>query len=139
MGATLTCAVSYTTPGTAGGTDTAPVSVTLTGTTGATNDSNGGTTAGGNNSTVASITIIDAVNDTASVPAGSTGQTSNLATNDQFPAGSTFTIQPGSTCAAASVSTAGIASFNAPASGTCIVNYQVCAPAPNANQSPSCQ
>ncbi|KNZ32454.1 MAG: hypothetical protein AD742_11935 [Methylibium sp. NZG] len=131
-GATLTCAVSYLTPGTAGGSDTAPVAVTLTGTTGAANDTNGGTTAGGNNSVAATVVIIDAVNDSTSAPPGSTGQTSNVATNDQFPPGSTFTVQPGGTCVAASVSTTGTATFNVPASGTCTVNYQVCAPAPNA-------
>ena len=131
-GATLTCAVSYLTPGIAGGSDTAPVAVTLTGTTGAANDTNGGTTAGGNNSTAATVLIIDAVNDSTSAPPGSTGQTSNVATNDQFPPGSTFTVQPGGTCAAASVSPTGTATFNVPAAGSCTVNYQVCAPAPNA-------
>ena len=130
-GASLTCAISYLTPGTAGGGDTTPVSVALTGSTGAVNDSNGGTTAGGNNSTAAAVAIIDAVNDSTAAPPGSVGQTSNLATNDQFPAGSNFTLQPGSTCAAAGVSSAGIASFTVPATGTCIVNYQVCAPAPH--------
>ena len=133
LGATLTCAISYTTPGIAGGSDTAPVSVALTGTTGASNDSNGGATAGGNNSTAATVVIIDAVNDSTAAPPGSIGQTSNLAINDQFPVGSSFTIQPGSTCAAPGVSTSGIATFNVPAAGTCIVNYQVCAPAPNAS------
>ena len=131
-GATLTCAISYLTPGTAGGSDTTPVAVTLTGTTGAANDTNGGNTAGGNNSTAATVAIIDAVNDSTSAPPGSTGQTSNVATNDQFPPGSTFTVQPGGTCAAASVSATGTATFNVPAAGSCTVNYQVCAPAPNA-------
>ena len=131
-GATLTCAISYVTPGIAGGSDTAPVAVALTGTTGASNDSNGGTTAGGNNSTAAAVTIIDAVNDSTSAPPSSVGQTSNVATNDQYPVGSTFTLQPGSTCAAPSVGATGTATFNVPAAGTCTVNYQVCAPAPNA-------
>jgi hypothetical protein len=79
------------------------------------------------------IPVIDAVNDTANQPGGTVGATSNLATNDQFPVGSTFTIQPGSTCVApVSVSTAGVATYTVPATGNCIVNYQVCAPAPNA-------
>ena len=47
-GASISCAVS--------GTPTAPGATTLTATTGATNDSNGGTGTGGNNSTSASIT-----------------------------------------------------------------------------------
>ncbi len=43
------------------------------------------------------------------------------------PAGSTYTLAAGTTCAAASVhSTAGVATFNVPASGTCTVNYQLC-------------
>ena len=81
-GATLTCAVRYTTPGTPGGSDTAPIAVTLTGTTGAVNDSNGGTTSGGNNSTAAlTVAIIDALNDSASVPFGAGGRL-NLVAND---------------------------------------------------------
>ncbi len=132
VGATLTCAISYLTPGTAGGSDTTPVAVTLTGTTGAANDTNGGTTAGGNNSTAATVAIIDAVNDSTSAQPNGIGQTSNVATNDQVPPGSSFTVQPGGTCAAASVSTTGTATFNVPAAGSCTVNYQVCAPAPNA-------
>ena len=48
-----------------------------------------------------------------------------------LPTGASYTIQPGSTCAASSVSAAGVATYNIPATGTCIVNYQVCAPAPN--------
>ncbi len=131
-GATLTCPISYLTPGTAGGSDTAPVAVTLTGTTGAANDTNGGTTAGGNNSVNAAVPIIDAVNDSTAAPPGSTGQTASVAGNDQFPPGATFSVLPGGTCAAASVSAAGVATFNVPGAGTCTVNYQVCAPAPNA-------
>jgi uncharacterized repeat protein (TIGR01451 family) len=131
-GATLTCPISFANPGTSGGSDTPQIAVALNGTTGATNDSNGGTTTGGNNSTTASVVIIDAVDDSAAAPAGSTGQTHNLATNDQFPASSSFALQPGSTCAAPGVSTTGVASFNVPATGSCTVNYQLCAPAPNA-------
>ena len=61
------------------------------------------------------------------------GATTPLGTNDQFPVGSTFTIQPGSTCAAPSVSGTGTATYSVPATGSCTVNYQVCAPAPNAS------
>ncbi|MDH5539080.1 MAG: hypothetical protein OEY03_06735, partial [Rhizobacter sp.] len=130
-GATLTCPVSFTSPGSAGGGDTPQTQVTLSGTTGAPNDSNGGTTTGGNNSASASVAIIDAVNDSTAAPPNSTGQTSNLAPNDQFPVGSTFSLQPGSTCVAATVSAAGVATFNTPATGSCVVNYQLCAPAPS--------
>jgi uncharacterized repeat protein (TIGR01451 family) len=77
--------------------------------------------------------VIDAVNDTANKqPNIST--TTNIAGNDQFPLNSVFTIQPGSTCAAPSVSSAGVATYTTPvASSSCTVNYQVCAPAPNAS------
>ncbi|MBK7027124.1 MAG: hypothetical protein IPH40_09680 [Polaromonas sp.] len=37
----------------------------------------------------------------------------------------------GGSCANASVSGTGTATYDVPASGTCTVNYQVCAPAPN--------
>ena len=47
--------------------------------------------------------------------------------------GSPFTLVT-STCAGASVSAAGVATYNVPASGSCAVNYQVCAPAPNGTQ-----
>lgn len=130
----LICAISYVTPGSAGGSDTAPVAVTLTGTTGASNDANGGTGAGGNNSVVAAVGIVDAVDDAFAGPPGSIGLTSNLALNDQVPAASIFSIRPGGTCASASVSGAGQATFNVPAATlSCVVNYQVCAPAPSAS------
>ncbi|MBK9341186.1 MAG: hypothetical protein IPN04_11655 [Rhodoferax sp.] len=125
-GATIVCPVSYVTPGTAGGTDTTPVSVTLTGTTSATNDSNAA-----NNTAPVTRTIIDAVNDSASQPGGTLGATTNVATNDQFPASSLFSVVTGGSCANASVSGTGTATYDVPASGTCTVNYQVCAPAPN--------
>ena len=126
-GSAITCDVSYTAPGTAGGSDTAPTGVTLTATTGATNDGN---TA--NNSAPSTATLIDALDDTAAnQPAGATGLSFNVAGNDQMPAGSVFSLGTGSTCANPAVSTAGVATFDAPASGSCTVAYRVCAPAPN--------
>ena len=125
---TIVCTYTYTAPGTAGGADEATTSVTFTATTGATNDS-----VPANNVATQATPVIDAVNDTAGQPGGTVGATTNLATNDQFPVGSVFTIQPGSTCVApVSVSSAGVATYSMPASGSCTVNYQVCAPAPNA-------
>ncbi|MBK7027116.1 MAG: hypothetical protein IPH40_09640 [Polaromonas sp.] len=59
------------------------------------------------------------------------GATTNVATNDQFPASSLFSVVTGGSCANASVSGTGTATYDVPASGTCTVNYQVCAPAPN--------
>ena len=93
------------------------------------------TPATGANCTGTAITpVIDAVNDTdtkqPNVPS-----TTNVAPNDKFPAGSVFTVQPGGTCGAPiAVSAAGVASYTSPATAgaTCTVNYQVCAPAPNA-------
>ena len=127
--ATLICPITVTMPGTPGGTDTPETTVGILGTTNATNDTNAA-----NNTTTTPINVIDAVNDAAGGPGGAVGQTTNVGTNDQFPVGSTFTIQPGSTCIAPSVSATGVATYNVPASGSCTVNYQVCAPAPNATQ-----
>jgi uncharacterized repeat protein (TIGR01451 family) len=125
---TIVCPVSYVTPGTAGGTNTVPLSVTLTGTTGAANDTNAA-----NNTAPVVRTIIDAVSDVDTKPASTLGATTPLGGNDQFPVGSVFAIQPGSTCAApVSVSPVGVATYSMPATGSCTVNYQVCAPAPNA-------
>ena len=121
----IVCSYDYLAPGTPGGSNTGPTTVNFTGTTGATNDSNPA-----NNVSNDSATIIDALNDATSLPGGSTGQTFNLAGNDEFPPGSTFTIQPGSTCANPGVSLAGVATFDVTPS-PCTVNYRVCAPAPN--------
>jgi uncharacterized repeat protein (TIGR01451 family) len=104
--------------------------VTFTATTGATNDN-----VPANNVATQATPVIDAVNDVdtkqPNVPA-----TTNLAPNDQFPVGSTFSVRPGSTCGApVAVTPAGVASYTSPAvaATTCTVNYQVCAPAPNAS------
>jgi hypothetical protein len=130
VGGSITCTVSYTTPGSPGGADTAPTSVTLTGLTGSTNDVNAG-----NNTTPAFIPIIDALDDVAAYPGGTTGATTDLTPNDQFPLGSVFSyVAAGSTCPAASVSSEGVATYNVPATTACVVNYQVCAPAPNSTQ-----
>jgi uncharacterized repeat protein (TIGR01451 family) len=80
---------------------------------------------------IATATVVHAVEDSISLPGGSSAQTFNLAANDEFPAGSSFTRSGGS-CANANVSsTSGIASFDVGFSA-CTVNYQVCAPAPEA-------
>ena len=130
-GATIRCTFSYTAPGTRGGADETATAVVFRGQTGAVNDSNGGTSANGNNLTLASAALIDALDDTDAKPAGLTGQTSNVAENDQYPVGSTFT-RTGGSCAFASMGPTGLASYDMPASGTCTVLYQVCAPAPDA-------
>jgi Bacterial Ig domain len=129
VGGSISCTVSYSTPGTLGGNNTAPTSVTLTGTTGSTND-----VIIGNNTTPALIPIIDALDDNAAVPVGTIGATTDLTPNDQFPLGSVFSLESGGTCVAPSISAAGIATYNVPATTACSVNYKVCAPAPNATQ-----
>jgi hypothetical protein len=127
-GAAIVCSFNYTAPGTQGGADETTTTVTFTGTTGAANDS-----VASNNIVTTPATMLDAVNDTASAAGGLTGQSSNLASNDQFPSGSTFSlVTAGTTCAAPTVSATGTAGYTVPASGSCLVNYQVCAPAPNA-------
>ena len=126
-GSSITCPISFTAPGVAGGTDTAPSGVTLTATTGASNDNNPA-----NNSATGAASIIDAVDDTAgNQPAGATAATHSVSGNDQVPAGSVFALGAGSTCANPALGPTGLATFDVPASGSCTVAYQVCAPAPN--------
>jgi uncharacterized repeat protein (TIGR01451 family) len=129
-GAAITCSFSYTAPGTRGGNDEPATAVVFYGQTGALNDNNGGTSANGNNLTLASATLVDALDDTDTKPAGLTGQTSNVAENDQYPTGSTFT-RTGGSCAFASMGPTGTATYDMPASGACTVVYQVCAPTPD--------
>ncbi|MEX8519380.1 MAG: hypothetical protein AB3X44_12790, partial [Leptothrix sp. (in: b-proteobacteria)] len=137
-GSAITCTFDYQVPGTQGGADEPVTGVTFSGTTGAANDSNGGTTAGGNNSTSSTASLIDAVNDVDAKPGGSQNQTTNLVANDQIPSGAVYGLGAGSTCLGAGtggaplVSAAGIATYHVPASGSCTVAYQVCAPSPNA-------
>ncbi|HEY4066273.1 MAG TPA: SdrD B-like domain-containing protein [Burkholderiaceae bacterium] len=75
-GGTLTCPISFTAPGTPGGSDSAATSITVTGVTGATNDTDGGLTTGGNNSVSTPLPIVDAVDDAAATlaqaPSGTT-------------------------------------------------------------------
>ena len=126
-GSAIVCTYTYTAPGTAGGTDEPTTNVTFTATTGAANDSNAA-----NNVATQAATVIDAVND-VDTKQPNVAVTTNLASNDQFPAGSVFTLQPGSTCLSPAVSAVGSASYTSPtvATATCTVNYRVCAPAPN--------
>ena len=126
-GSSITCPISFTAPGVAGGTDTGPTGVTVTATTGASNDNNPA-----NNSDTGAASIIDAVDDTAvNQPAGATAATHDVSGNDQVPAGSVFALGAGSTCANPALGPTGLATFDVPASGSCTVAYQVCAPAPN--------
>ncbi|MCX7557062.1 GEVED domain-containing protein, partial [Xanthomonadaceae bacterium JHOS43] len=127
VGDAMVCTFDYTAPGTPGGSDTGPTDVTFTGTTGADNDIDPS-----NNSTDVEVPIIDAVDDATSVPGGSTGNTFDLTSNDDYPPGSTFTYT-GGTCVNGSVSAGGTATFDA-TPNPCTVTYQVCAPAPNQTQ-----
>ncbi|WP_240933327.1 midcut-by-XrtH protein [Diaphorobacter sp. HDW4B] len=78
------------------------------------------------------VPVVTAVDDTASWPAGAVGANSDVTPNDSYPPGSLFTLQPGGTCTNSSVSNTGTATYDVPGSGNCTVNYQVCAPSPNA-------
>ncbi len=87
----------------------------------------------GSTGPIAIVEPVDAVDDAVTQPAGA-NHTFNVATNDKYPAGSAFAGGSlGSTCLAANVSAAGIASYTLPAfnvsNPTCVVQYQVCAPA----------
>ena len=122
----ISCVFDYTAPGTAGGSDTTPTAVEFIGTASADNDNTPA-----NNVDTENSTLIDALDDAASAPGGSTGNTSDLSTNDDVPTGSVFSVAPGSSCANSSVDSAGLATFDATPAPTCTVNYQVCAPTPN--------
>ena len=130
-GGTIACTFDYTAPGTRGGTDEPATAITFRGQTGAVNDAVGGTGATGNNLVTAAAAVVDAIDDTDVKLPGTTGQTTSVAANDQIPAGSTFS-RTGGTCAFASMSPAGAATYDVPATGSCTVVYDVCAPAPDA-------
>ncbi|MDW7967178.1 MAG: IPTL-CTERM sorting domain-containing protein, partial [Thermoanaerobaculum sp.] len=89
----------------------------------------------GNNTATSGATpvpLVDALNDAGTFPAGMVGATFNVGANDQFGTGSlpgtaSFSLQAGTTCAAASINpSTGVVTFNVPASGTCVVVYRVC-------------
>ena len=123
----IRCTFDYVAPGTAGGSNTGPIDVIFTGTTSAVNDSSPA-----NNVDTANVDIIDAVDDITTVLNATTGNTFTMSLNDQVPAGSSFSIAPGSSCANLSVSEfSATATFDAVPSLTCTVEYQVCASAPN--------
>jgi hypothetical protein len=87
----------------------------------------------GSTGPISIVEPVDAIDDAVSQPAGA-NHTFNVSTNDKYPAGSIFAGGSfGSTCLGVSVSTTGIASYTLPAfnssAPTCIVQYQVCAPA----------
>lgn len=131
-GGVINCTFSYTAPGPAGGTDVSATGVTFTVTAGAIYDTN---SANNTASNASPIPIVDALDDAASFPANTT-QTYNVGSNDQYGAGSlpsgspspSFLLLTGSTtCASASItSPGGVASFQVPASGTCVLAYRVC-------------
>ena len=123
----ISCTFDYVAPGTAGGSNTGPIDVIFTGTTSAVNDSSPA-----NNVDTANVDIIDAVDDITTVLNATTGNTFTMSLNDQVPAGSSFSIAPGGSCANLSVSEfSATATFDAVPSLTCTVEYQVCASAPN--------
>ncbi|BCW92568.1 MAG: hypothetical protein KatS3mg007_0462 [Thermoanaerobaculum sp.] len=126
-GASISCTFDFTAPGTAGGSDTPETGVTFTVATGADNDSS---TANNTTSNASPVPLVDALDDTASFPGGSTASY-NVASNDQFgsgnlPAGASFSLLAGTTCTSGSIDNSGVATFDVPASGSCVVLYQVC-------------
>jgi len=129
VGQAITCDISYTAPGTAGGSDTLPTSVTVTATTSASDDN-----VPGNNTATALTAIVDAVDDAVGQPGGTNGASYNVAGNDQVPNNSVYTLVSGGSCLNAAVSSAGIATYDVPTSGSCTVQYQVCASSPNQTQ-----
>ncbi len=131
-GNTISCTCIFTAPGAQGGGNTPETGVTFTVTASAsTTDPN--TTNNTATSGATPIPIVDAVNDAGSFPANTVGATFNVGSNDQYGAGSlpsspapTFSLLGGTTCGGASINSAGVATFNVPASGTCTVEYRVC-------------
>ncbi len=127
-GATINCTFNFTAPGISGGGDTPQTGVTFTVTAGASNDSNAANNTAGNTTPVP---LVDALDDSTSFPASFVGATFNVGSNDQFgsgslPPGASFTLLGATTCASASINSSGVATFNVPASGTCVVAYRVC-------------
>ena len=123
----INCTFTYTAPGVQGGVDEAATTVAFTGTTGDADDINGGITTNGNNQATVDAVVLDAVDDADTKAGGLAATTTDLAPNDQTGGTApTFGIRAGSTCTAVSVSAAGLATYDTPASGGCIVNYQLC-------------
>ncbi|BCW93140.1 MAG: hypothetical protein KatS3mg007_1034 [Thermoanaerobaculum sp.] len=128
----INCTYTFTAPGSQGGSDTPETGVTFTVTASSDNPdpnaaNNTATTTWAN-----PIPIVDALNDAASFPAGTSGASFDVGSNDQYGSGSlppspapAFTVL-GGTCSGASINASGVATFNVPAAGTCTVNYQVC-------------
>ncbi len=91
-----------------------------------------GSTTNCDNASVQVLIAPDAQDDTASVTGTQTG-TFNVATNDNAPAGSTFTVTTAPTKGTATLSATGSLQYTATAgqTGTDTVTYQVCLPAPD--------
>jgi hypothetical protein len=125
-GGSIVCTYDYAAPGTVGGGDEPTTSVAIQGTTAADNEN-----APGNNTSTTSVPMLDAVDDAVSLPAGAVGASFHVGANDQLgavspPTGATYSLLAGTTCVGASISGAGVASFNVPLTGTCVVVYRVC-------------
>lgn len=129
----MVCNFDYQAPGAPGGGDEPTQQVTFTLTAAAANDGN----AGNNTLLSAPIDVLDALDDSVSLPANATGQTFNVSANDQLgtttfgsgplPPGVTYLLDAGSTCANSAINSGtGVATFDVPASGSCVVNYRVC-------------
>lgn len=128
-GGTIRCSFTYTEPGNAGGSDTGPTGVSFTVTAQAQSDANPGNNARPN-SGGQPVPLVDAVDETASFPAGVAAGTWIVSTNDQVgsnpPGPGTSYTYLGGTCAGAWVSSGGVATFSVPSAGACTVDYQLC-------------
>lgn len=125
-GGSVSCTYTFQAPGSQGGADTPPAVITFTATGNADNDGNAS-----NNSDSGQTPLVDALDDSVSLPANTVGATFNVAGNDQVGSGSvppaaSFTLLGATTCSGASISATGVATFNVPAAGTCIVAYRLC-------------
>lgn len=119
VGDSITCAVSFTAPGTS--------PITVTGTTGATGDS-----VDTNNTTSTPIVIVDAVDDAETTPKD-TAKTASVTENDAYPANSTFAKASDPTNGSVTVNPDGSYTYtpNDGYVGTDSFTYTVCLPDPN--------
>lgn len=127
-GGSIVCTFTLTDGNVAGGGTNAQSAGTVTVTASATADGNPA-----NDQLVRNVAVLDAVNESAAFP-GSTMQSVNVAANDGQPAGFTYAYTLlSSTCGAVALTPAGVVTFTLPPSGSCVVNYRLCADPPNAS------
>lgn len=127
--ASIDSTYTFTALGTAGGGNTSPeTGVVFTFTAGsATSDPD----TNDNTLTSATVPLVDALDDAATFAAGTVGATFDVGANDRYGTGAlpwnaSFRVLGGTTCTGASFSGFGVVTFDVPASGSCVVAYEVC-------------